>query len=217
MENNIITLTGTVENEPQYSHTVMEENFYSFILRVPRLSETDDLLPVTVSEKLYDKNIICENKKIKVSGQLRSYNKYTEERTRLILTVFVKEVSVPEECDEDNPNEIFINGFICKEPIYRKTPFGREITDLIVAVNRAFNRSDYIPAIAWGKNAVYAQTLEVGANVAIWGRLQSRNYNKRLLNDEIETRTAYELSITKIEKQVIDTQNDELMELEMNS
>ena len=217
MENNIITLTGTVENEPQYSHTVMEENFYSFILRVPRLSETDDLLPVTVSEKLYDKNIICENKKIKVCGQLRSYNKYTEERTRLILTVFVKEVSVPEECDEDNPNEIFINGFICKEPIYRKTPFGREITDLIIAVNRAFNRSDYIPAIAWGKNAVYAQTLEVGANVVIWGRLQSRNYNKRLLNDEVETRTAYELSITKIEKQVIDTQNDEFVELEMNS
>lgn len=213
MDNNIITLTGTVETEPQYSHTVMEEDFYSFILRVPRLSETDDLLPVTVSEKLYDKSIISENTKIKIKGQLRSYNKYTEERTRLILTVFVKEVSIPEEYDDENPNEIFINGFICKTPIYRKTPFGREITDLIVAVNRAFNRSDYIPAIAWGKNALYAQDLEVGANVAVWGRLQSRNYNKRLLNDEVETRTAYELSITKIEKKEIKTQSSEFIEI----
>lgn len=199
MENNIITLTGSVESEPVYSHTVMEENFYSFILRVPRLSQTDDLLPVTVSEKLYDKEIIKENQKIKVKGQLRSYNKFTEERTKLILTVFAKEISLPVDEEEENPNEIFINGFICKTPVYRKTPFGREITDLIVAVNRAFNRSDYIPAIAWGKNAVYAQNLEVGTNVMVWGRLQSRNYNKRLSENEVEIRTAYELSITKIE------------------
>ena len=199
MENNIITLTGSVESEAVYSHTVMEENFYSFILRVPRLSQTDDLLPVTVSEKLYDREIVKENQKIKVKGQLRSYNKFTEERTKLILTVFVKELSIPEEADEENPNEIFINGYICKTPVYRKTPFGREITDLIVAVNRAFNRSDYIPAIAWGKNAVYAQNLEVGASVMVWGRLQSRNYNKRLSENEVEIRTAYELSITKIE------------------
>ena len=200
MENNIITLTGTVEASPEYSHTVMDEKFYSFALRVPRLSETEDVLPITISEELLDLDMIQCGKQVKIKGQLRSYNKYTETKTRLILTVFAKEISVPLSEDDENPNEIFINGFICKAPIYRKTPFGREITDLIVAVNRAFNRSDYIPAIAWGKNAVYSENLEIGSNVLLWGRLQSRNYNKRISDDEVETRTAYELSITKIEK-----------------
>lgn len=200
MENNVITLTGTVETEAEYSHSVLEEQFFSFMLRVPRLSENDDLLPVTVSERQLDTQLIKAGNKIKVKGQLRSYNKYTQTKTRLILTVFAKGIAPALPEDEDNPNEIFINGFICKTPIYRRTPFGREITDLIVAVNRAFNRSDYIPAIAWGKNAVYSENLEVGSNVMLWGRLQSRNYNKRISEEETEVRTAYELSITKIEK-----------------
>ncbi len=200
MENNIITLTGTVETEATYSHSVMDEKFYTFMLRVPRLSQNDDVLPVTVGEQQFDSMLIQEGNKIKIKGQLRSYNKYTALKTRLILTVFAKGIAPACEDDTDNPNEIFINGFICKEPIYRKTPFGREITDLIVAVNRAFNRSDYIPAIAWGRNAVYSENLEVGSNVMLWGRLQSRNYNKRISEEETEQRTAYELSITKIEK-----------------
>ncbi len=200
MENNIITLTGTVETQPQYSHSVLDENFYTFMLKVPRLSDNDDVLPVTISERQLDENLLAVGNKIKIKGQLRSYNKYTQTKTRLILTVFAKGIAPAFTQDSDNPNEIFINGFICKAPIYRRTPFGREITDLIVAVNRAFNRSDYIPAIAWGKNAVYSETLEVGSNVMLWGRLQSRNYNKRISDDETETRTAYELSITKIEK-----------------
>ena len=200
MENNIITLMGTVESTPQYSHSVMDENFYSFVLRVPRLSETDDLLPVTFSANIYDENIIKEGARVRVKGQLRSYNKYSETKTRLILTVFAKDINISDDTDEENPNEIFINGFICKKPVYRKTPFGREIADLIIAVNRAFNRSDYIPAIAWGKNALYCENLEVGSNVMLWGRLQSRNYNKRISESETQIRTAYELSITKIEK-----------------
>lgn len=191
---------GTVESTPQYSHSVMDENFYSFVLRVPRLSETDDLLPVTFSANIYDENIIKEGARVRVKGQLRSYNKYSETKTRLILTVFAKDINISDDTDEENPNEIFINGFICKKPVYRKTPFGREITDLIIAVNRAFNRSDYIPAIAWGKNALYCENLEVGSNVMLWGRLQSRNYNKRISENETQIRTAYELSITKIEK-----------------
>jgi primosomal replication protein N len=178
----------------------MDENFYGFMLKVPRLSENDDVLPVTISERQLDETLLSVGNKIKIKGQLRSYNKYTEERTRLILTVFAKGIAPAIVPDTENPNEIFVNGFICKAPIYRKTPFGREITDLIVAVNRAFNRSDYIPAIAWGKNAVYSESLEVGSNVMLWGRLQSRNYNKRISEGETETRTAYELSITKIEK-----------------
>ena len=200
MENNVITLVGTVETEAEYSHSVLEEEFFSFMLRVPRLSENDDLLPVTVSERQLDTSLIKTGNKIKVKGQLRSYNKYIQTKTRLILTVFAKGIAPALSEDEDNPNEIFINGFICKTPIYRRNPFGREITDLIIAVNRAFNRSDYIPAIAWGKNAVYSENLEVGSNVMLWGRLQSRNYNKRISDEETEVRTAYELSITKIEK-----------------
>ncbi len=196
----MITLVGTVETEAEYSHSVLEEEFFSFMLRVPRLSENDDLLPVTVSARQLDTSLIKQGNKIKVKGQLRSYNKYTQTKTRLILTVFAKGIAPALSEDEDNPNEIFINGFICKTPVYRRTPFGREITDLIVAVNRAFNRSDYIPAIAWGKNAVYSESLEVGSNVMLWGRLQSRNYNKRISDEETEVRTAYELSITKIEK-----------------
>ncbi len=200
MENNVITLTGTVETTPVYSHSVLDENFFSFILRVPRLSENDDLLPVTVPERQIDGNLISPGKRIKVRGQLRSYNKYTQTKTRLILTVFARGIAPALPEDEENPNEIFINGYICKAPVYRRTPFGREITDLIVAVNRAFNRSDYIPAIAWGKNAVFSEGLEIGCNVMLWGRLQSRNYNKRISDDETEVRTAYELSVTKIEK-----------------
>jgi primosomal replication protein N len=157
-------------------------------------------LPITVPEYQLQTGIITPGNIIKVKGQLRSYNKYTQTKTRLILTVFARGVvpALPE--DMENPNEIFINGFICKAPVYRRTPFGREITDLIVAVNRAFNRSDYIPAIAWGKNAVYSEGLEVGSNVMLWGRLQSRNYNKKISENETEVRTAYELSVTKIEK-----------------
>ena len=200
MENNMITLTGTVITPPAYSHSVLDENFYNFVLKVPRLSENDDLLPITIPEKQLEGNIVRIGNLIKVRGQLRSYNKYTQTKTRLILTVFARGIAEALPEDMENPNEIFINGFICKAPIYRRTPFGREITDLIVAVNRAFNRSDYIPAIAWGKNAVYSESLEVGSNVMLWGRLQPRNYNKRISEDETETRTAYELSVTKIER-----------------
>ena len=200
MENNLITLTGTVETSPMYSHSVLDEKFFSFVLKVPRLSENEDLLPITVPERQLDSNLIKIGNQIKVRGQLRSYNKYTQTKTRLILTVFARGIAPALPEDSENPNEIFINGFVCKPPVYRRTPFGREITDLIVAVNRAFNRSDYIPAIAWGKNALYSEQLEVGSNVMLWGRLQSRNYNKRISDEETEIRTAYELSVTKIEK-----------------
>lgn len=199
MENNNISIIGYVEGDPIFSHRVMDEDFYKFMVKVPRLSNAHDLLPVTISEKLMDEWLL-DGVKVKVTGQLRSYNKYSDTGTHLVLTVFVKEIDRAELGTGENPNEIFINGFICKPPVYRKTPFGREITDLIVAVNRAFNRSDYIPAIAWGRNAVYAEKLEVGTNVQIWGRLQSREYVKRISETESETRTAYELSITKMEK-----------------
>lgn len=199
VKNNNISVIGFVEGEPTFAHQVREEIFYQFMVRVPRLSQVDDVLPVTISEKLIHP-WLRDGVKVRILGQLRSYNKPDKNGSHLVLTIFVKYIDLAEEGTDENPNEISITGFICKKPVYRKTPFGREITDLSVAVNRGFNRSDYIPAIAWGRAAVYAGELEVGANVRIWGRLQSREYVKRISDTESETRVAYEVSIIKIEK-----------------
>ena len=172
--------------------------FYIFKTEVKRLSENEDILPVTVSERLIDINSLKRGMTVNVMGQMRSYNHYSSKKNKLILTTFAKEIEIGEDILA-NPNEIFLNGFICKTPVYRTTPFGREITDLLIAVNRSYGKSDYIPCIAWGRNAKFAGGLEVGNNIEIWGRVQSRNYQKKLENDEIEERTAYEVSISKID------------------
>ncbi len=197
MENNFISLEGTVDGEVSYSHNVMEEEFYKFTLNVPRLSGTVDALPVTVPKSLLEEADIKDGDCISLTGQIRSYNKYLENRTRLILTAFAK--TIDGASDGENINNVVLNGYVCKTPTYRKTPFGREITDVIIAVNRAFNRSDYIPAICWGKNAIYCRDLPVGTNVMIKGRLQSREYTKRI-GDDYEIRTAYEVSVGEIEE-----------------
>ena len=198
MENNFISLRGTVEGDISYSHSVLDEDFYKFKLNVQRLSGISDLLPVTVPKSLLNSIQINDGDSVNLTGQLRSYNKYTENRTRLILTAFAKAIENESETDE-NPNNVILNGYVCKAPTYRKTPFGREITDVIIAVNRAFNRSDYIPTICWGKNAVFCRDLPVGTNVLIKGRLQSREYTKRS-GEEFEVRTAYEVSVGEIEE-----------------
>lgn len=197
MENNFISLQGKVEGDVTYSHSVLDEDFYTFKLNVSRLSGVVDSLPVTVPKRILETVNLNEGNNISLTGQLRSYNKYMENRTRLILTAFAK--SIEEEESEENPNNVVLNGYICKEPTYRKTPFGREITDVIIAVNRAFNRSDYIPTICWGKNALLCKELPVGTNVLIKGRLQSREYTKRN-GEEYETRVAYEVSVGEIEE-----------------
>jgi len=197
MENNFINLSGTVDGDAVYSHSVMDEEFYKFTLNVTRLSGTVDSLPVTAAKHLIDESKITDGDTIALTGQIRSYNKYLENRTRLILTAFAKSIEKNEE--EENQNSVLLNGFVCKPPTYRKTPFGREITDVIVAVNRAFNRSDYIPAICWGKNALYCRDLPVGTNIVVKGRLQSREYTKRV-GEEYEIRTAYEVSASEIEE-----------------
>ena len=197
MENNFISLQGTVEGDVSYSHSVLDEDFYKFKLNVFRLSGVVDSLPITVPKKLLETVNLCDGDNISLTGQLRSYNKYLDNRTRLIITAFAK--SIEEEKGEENPNNVILNGYICKEPTYRKTPFGREITDVIIAVNRAFNRSDYIPTICWGKNALLCRDLPVGTNVLIKGRLQSREYTKRN-GEDFEIRTAYEVSVGEIEE-----------------
>ncbi|MGM9552337.1 MAG: single-stranded DNA-binding protein [Clostridia bacterium] len=198
MENNFISLQGVVEGDVEYSHNVQEEEFYKFMLNVSRLSGVIDSLPITISKKLLSENAIKSGDNISVTGQLRSYNKYSDNRTRLILTAFAKTID-EEKNEEENPNNVVLNGYVCKTPTYRKTPFGREITDVIIAVNRAFNRSDYIPTICWGKNALFCRDLPVGTNVLIKGRLQSREYTKRN-GDEYSIRTAYEVSVGEIEE-----------------
>ena len=200
-ENNLIKLIGTVVSDKVFSHEVYGEGFYSFDLEVPRLSENSDIIPVTVSERLLAGFDFHIGQQVVIDGQFRSYNNYENEKNKLVLTVFVKDIKVVEdsEVENTNPNEIILNGFICKKPIYRTTPFGREISDILLAVNRAYNKSDYIPCIAWGRNARYCQNLEVGENIKLWGRIQSRQYEKKFEDGTSEIRRAYEVSVCKME------------------
>lgn len=198
--NNEVQLIGTVDSQLQFSHEVYGEGFYSFAIKVLRLSDISDRINVTVSERLIRDLPLEMGDEVAVAGQFRSYNNYSQEGNRLILTVFARDVHPADELTAgQNPNHIFLNGFLCKAPIYRTTPFGREITDLLVAVNRAYNKSDYIPCIAWGRNARFSSTLPVGENIKIWGRIQSREYQKKLSEDEVITKTAFEVSISKME------------------
>ena len=167
---------------------------------VRRLSEFVDYIPVMVSERIIDVEADYIGQLVYISGQFRSFNRHEERKNRLVLSVFARELEILEpDCDEDAGNQIFLDGYICKEAIYRKTPLGREIADLLVAVNRSYGKSDYIPCICWGRNARFAAGFEVGTHVQIWGRIQSRDYVKKLSETQVEQRTAYEVSVSKIE------------------
>lgn len=200
IENNMVTIAGKVVSDLEFSHEVYGEGFYRMYLEVPRLSNTYDLIPVTISERLL-KDKIQKGNCIELEGQFRSYNSYSNEGNKLILTVFAREFRLLDSVESvKNPNQVFLNGFICKKPVYRMTPFGREITDILLAVNRPYNKSDYIPCISWGRNARYSESLNVGDNLKIWGRVQSRTYQKTLETGEVITKVAYEVSISKMEK-----------------
>jgi single-stranded DNA-binding protein len=197
-ENNTVTIVGTVKSKPEFSHEMYGEGFYNVNLEVPRLSDFSDTLPITVSERLMTGVGLEVGSKLVVLGQLRSYNKLLDGNNKLILTIFARDLKLDDE-EIKNPNQIFLDGFICKKPIYRTTPFGREITDMLIAVNRPYNKSDYIPSIAWGRNARYSENLTVGDRIRVWGRIQSREYQKKLNEEEVITRIAYEVSISKME------------------
>ena len=195
-----MTIVGTVDSEFTYSHEVFGEGFYMLEVVVSRLSHMEDRIPLMVSERLVDVKESCMGKIVEVHGQFRSYNKHEEGRNRLILSVFVREFSfVGEEGTLTRPNSIYLDGYICKPPVYRMTPLGREIADLQMAVNRPYGKSDYLPCICWGRNARFAGKFEVGTHIHLWGRIQSRTYQKRLEDDVVEKRTAYEISVNKIE------------------
>jgi primosomal replication protein N len=196
--NNILNLTGVVMTNPEYSHTSYDEKFYGTNIVVDRLSGFDDDLKLVISEKILPKNLKA-NTTVNVFGQIRTYNKLTEEGTqKLVIFVFVRAIEVVDESNRHN-NEATITGFVCKKPVFRKTPSGREITDVLVAVNRGYNKSDYLPCIAWGRNAKFVEEIAVGTKVSIVGRLQSRNYTKVTEeNPEGVDKTAYEVSINRI-------------------
>ncbi|NLO83695.1 MAG: single-stranded DNA-binding protein [Clostridiales bacterium] len=197
-ENNKVIVAGKVNSPLIFGHEIYGEGFYNFTLAVPRLSEYVDILPVTISERLLDTTGLSVGTEIVIKGQLRSYNKYIEGKNRLVLTIFTRDISTKNE-EIKNPNQIFLDGYICKPPIYRTTPFQREIADILLAVNRAYNKSDYIPVITWGRNARFSQKLSVGQRIRIWGRIQSRLYKKKMPNGEVIDRTAYEVSVSKME------------------
>ena len=209
LENNYLTLVGKVTGDKKFSHEIYGESFYVFNLEVARLSGNSDIIPITVSERLVTNEMLAQGRNLLVKGQFRSYNSYENEKNKLILTVFAKDVMEVEEPvnEEENEmvkkdmvtNEVVLVGFICKQPIYRQTPFGREIADILLAVNRAYNKSDYIPTIAWGRTARFCQNLEVGTKVKIVGRVQSRTYEKKFEDGTVETRIAYEVSVGSLE------------------
>ena len=202
--NNAIQLSGEVVAAPEFSHEIFGEGFYTVMLSSQRTSGTIDTLPVTVSERLVDLQSLEVGMRIAVSGQIRTFNKKDNqgEKPRLVVSVFAQELEFIDDFEEDS-NEVCLTGYLCKMPIHRTTPLGREICDILVAVNRPYGKSDYIPAVVWGRNASYAGSLGVGAQIELFGRLQSRKYNKRVADNgdgtfATEERTAYELSIGKL-------------------
>lgn len=198
IEDNEARLAGVVSSEPALSHEVHGEKFYKFCVKSKRLSENEDVLIVTAPESLLENKEIKEGAEVVIEGQFRSYNNYSGIGNKLVLTLFAREIETADDFFEPY-NEVYLNGYVCKEIICRVTPFGREIADVLLAVNRAYNKSDYIPCIAWGRNARRLKDVPVGCNLKIWGRMQSREYEKKINENETERKTAYEVSISKIE------------------
>jgi primosomal replication protein N len=199
-ENNQVTIMGEIVSDFMYSHEVYGEGFYMVEVSVSRLSNFVDYIPVMVSERLVDVSENYEGEHVEITGQFRSFNRHEEHKNRLVLSVFAREFIFLDEWDDEGvTNQIFLDGFICKDSVYRKTPLGREIADLLVAVNRSYGKSDYIPCICWGRNARFASGFSVGSHVRIWGRIQSREYVKKISETESEQHVAYEVSVSKLE------------------
>ena len=200
IENNQVQIMGEILSDFSFSHEVYGEGFYMIDISVKRLSDSYDIIPVMISERLIDVTQDYKGEMIQIFGQFRSYNRHEEKKNRLVLSIFAREINfVEEENDKIKSNQIFLDGYICKNPVYRRTPLGREIADMLLAVNRPYGKSDYIPCICWGRNARFASGFEVGGHVQIWGRIQSREYVKRLEDETTQKRIAYEVSVSKLE------------------
>ena len=218
---NHIDLGGRIQSELSFSHEIYGEGFYRVDVEVDRLSGAGDILPITVSERIINSDELQIDTKVQIQGQIRSYNNYVEsdKKNKLVLTVFARDIEVVDELPEQYPNEVFLDGYLCKPAVYRTTPFGREIADLLVAVNRSYNKSDYIPCIAWGRNARYAGKLGVGERIRLWGRMQSRKYQKRMEDGSVTEKVAYEVSVSKLElvtaEMELEEENNAMLDAEM--
>ena len=200
LSNNQAVVAGEIISDFRFSHEIFGEGFYMVDVLVSRLSNASDVIPLMISDRLIDVEESHIGQKIEARGQFRSYNKHEENRNKLILSLFVRELEfVDDAVCSNKPNQIYLDGYICKKPIYRMTPLGREIADVLLAVNRAYGKSDYIPCICWGRNARFAGKLEVGEHVAVWGRIQSREYQKKLGQENSIRKIAYEVSVSKME------------------
>ena len=200
IENNQVTIMGEVIGDFMFSHEIFGEGFYMVDVEVARLSESSDVIPVMVSERLLDVNADYKGRNLCVAGQFRSYNRHEEKKNKLVLSVFAREIEFMDTIEESaKTNQIYLDGYICKEPVYRKTPLGREIADLLLAVNRPYGKSDYIPCICWGRNARYVSSFTVGSRCLVWGRIQSIEYMKKISEELTEKRIAYEVSVSKLE------------------
>ena len=202
INNNQVEVAGEIISTFEYSHEIFGEGFYMVKRLVNRLSEATDEIPLMISERLVDVTKDCRGKYLRAFGQFRSYNKHEENHNHLILSVFVRDLEFLDSMEDVKPNQIQLDGFICKQPVYRMTPLGREICDILLAVNRSYGKSDYIPCICWGRNARFAGSLEIGARIELVGRIQSREYQKRISEFEVVKRTAYEVSVNKLEMKV---------------
>ena len=200
IENNQVTIMGEVVGDFTFSHEIFGEGFYMVDVEVARLSESFDVIPVMVSERLLDVSADYKGCNLCVTGQFRSYNRHEEKKNKLVRSVFAREIEFIDVIEESaKTNQIYLDGYICKEPVYRKTPLGREIADLLLAVNRPYGKSDYIPCICWGRNARYVSNFTVGSRCLVWGRIQSREYMKKISEEMTEKRVAYEVSVSKLE------------------
>ena len=199
MKNNQATFSGEIISEFEYSHEVLGEKFYTSVLYVERKSGANDEIPFIVSERLVDVSEAWTGQIVKLFGQIRSYNKRIGDKLKLVLYVFAREISLLDEREKYDSNNAVIDGYICKEPIYRRTPLGREIADVIFAVNRAYAKTDYVPSVFWGRNAEFINCLDVGTRIKAVGRLQSRDYVKKHEDGTVETKTAYEFSVSTFE------------------
>ena len=198
LKNNQAVVAGEIISDFEFSHEVFGEGFYFVKLKVSRLSHSSDIIPLLVSERLIDVKQSHIGQFLEARGQFRSHNKQESDKNRVVLFLFAKEIEMIDSAENRNPNEIFLDGYICKEPVYRTTPLGREIADLLIAVNRSYGKSDYIPCVVWGRNARFVGQLEVGTHIEINGRIQSRGYIKKYEDGTEEQRTAYEVSVSKI-------------------
>ena len=205
-EHNQVIMSGTVLQPLTMSHSAYGEDFYGTVLSVARRSGLLDRIPILIPGRILGSDMHCLGQRIQSRGQYRSWTQHEQGRNHLILQVFVTELSFlgrsgPAACSR---NDIYLDGYVCRDPIYRLTPRGREIAEMLLAVGRAYNKSDYLPCICWGTNARAAQSMKSGAHVRIWGRIQSRIYHKSLLPEDGGSRdyiekTAYEISVARME------------------